>query len=209
MVELLQTLDELLMLNLDVITHVLTWFITLVAGHEQVKQELRDEVAMNKDNLLDYLAKTDSHLHRCFIESMRVRPFAIFTIGESSAVVKNFQGVLVKPNTQILVDVLAINVRNPFWGSQSDSFDPSRLKAIKQSDLRYNLHSFGIGSRKCMGQYVAGHILKSLVVHLFDTYEVSLLGAGKARAGQETNKNSWTPKAEESLLLTKRTGCLI
>lgn len=60
-----------------------------------------------------------------------------------------------------------------------------------------------------MGQYVAGHILKSLVVHLFDTYEVSLLGEGKARAGQETNKNSWTPKAEESLLLTKRTGCLI
>lgn len=64
------------MLNLDVITHVLTWFITLVAGHEQVKQELRDELAMNKDNLLEYLAKTDSHLHRCFIESMRVRPFA-------------------------------------------------------------------------------------------------------------------------------------
>lgn len=64
------------MLNLDVITHVLTWFITLVAEHEQVKQELRDEVAANKENLLEYLAKTDSHLHRCFIESMRVRPFA-------------------------------------------------------------------------------------------------------------------------------------
>ncbi|KAF3766641.1 cytochrome P450 monooxygenase GliC2 [Cryphonectria parasitica EP155] len=208
MVELLQTLDELLMLNLDVITHVLTWFITLVAEHEQVKQELREEVAANKDNLLEYLTKTDSHLHRCFIESMRVRPFAIFTIGEASAVVKNFHGVLVKPNTQILVDVLAINVRNPFWGPNSESFDPSRLMSIKQADLRYNLHSFGIGSRKCMGQYVAGHILKSLVVHLFDTYEVSLLEGNQPRTGHETNKNSWTPKAEGSLLLTKRDGCL-
>ena len=64
------------MLNLDVITHVITWFITLVADHEQVKRELREEVTANKDNALEYIAKTDSHLHRCFVESMRVRPFA-------------------------------------------------------------------------------------------------------------------------------------
>lgn len=64
------------MLNLDVITHVITWFITLVADHEHVKRELREEVAENKDNLLEYLAKTDTHLHRCFVESMRVRPFS-------------------------------------------------------------------------------------------------------------------------------------
>ena len=64
------------MLNLDVITHVITWFITLIASHENVKRELHDEVAANKENLFEYLAQTDSHLHRCFIESMRVRPFA-------------------------------------------------------------------------------------------------------------------------------------
>lgn len=64
------------MLNLDVITHVNTWFITLLADHENVKRELRDEVSANKDNLTEYLARTDTHLHRCFLESMRVRPFA-------------------------------------------------------------------------------------------------------------------------------------
>ena len=73
--QLLHTLDELLMVNLDVFTHVITWFITLVADHEDVKGELRDEVTANKDNLLEYLAKTETHLHRCFYESMRVRPF--------------------------------------------------------------------------------------------------------------------------------------
>ncbi|KAL8882139.1 MAG: hypothetical protein Q9198_000811 [Flavoplaca austrocitrina] len=207
-VELLQTLDELLMLNLDVITHVITWFITLVADHEHVKRELRDEVAAHKDNLFDYLAKTDSHLHRCFVESMRVRPFAIFTIGESSSVVKNFHGVLVKPNTQILVDVLAINVRNPFWGANSESFDPSRLKNIKLSDLRYNLHSFGIGSRQCMGQYIAGHIVKSLVVHLFDGYEVSVLKGHQGGNSYDIDKSSWTPKADASLQLTAQKGSL-
>lgn len=63
------------MVNLDVFTHVITWFITLVADHEEIKQELRDEVMANKDNILGYLAETNTHLHRCFYESMRIRPF--------------------------------------------------------------------------------------------------------------------------------------
>nr|BAZ95825.1 P450 cpaC [Curvularia pallescens] len=208
-VELLQTLDELLMLNLDVITHVTTWFITLVASHEHVKRELREEIAANKDTLHEYIASTSTHLHRCFIESMRIRPFGVFTIGESSATTKNFHGVLVKPNTQILVDVLAINVRNPFWGKNSEAFDPSRLKNIKQSDLRYNLHSFGIGSRKCMGQFVAGHIVKSLVAHLFDSFEVEPVEEkGKEGASGGADMGNWTPKSDALLRLTSRESVL-
>lgn len=89
------------MLNLDVITHVITWFITLVADHEHIKQELRDEIAANQHNLVEYLAKSDTHLHRCFVESMRIRPFTIFTPGEYSDAIKNFHGVLVKPKVSI------------------------------------------------------------------------------------------------------------
>lgn len=70
--------------------------------------------------------------------------------------------------------------------------------------LRYNLHVFGFGGRKCMGQYVAGHIAKALVVHLFQQYEVQVLD-GRLGAGKyDTDKSSWTPKADASLLLTKR-----
>ena len=138
--------------------------------------------------------------------------------------------------TQVLVDVLGINVRNPFWGDDSESFDPTRFKTIKQSDvcvrfpnissiiaklfgalvltyyhgispvlqLRYNLHVFGFGSRKCMGQYVAGHIAKALVVHLFQQYEVLVSGGGGGNNKYNTDKSSWTPKADASLQLTKR-----
>jgi hypothetical protein len=165
------------MLNLDVIIHVITWFITLVADHEHVKQELQDEVAANRDNLLEYLAKTDTHLHRCFLESMRVRPFSSKTFRPTSrsqtdsvcvcyslynrgifvhpqelsrrhrktqceferSSLQHWKDLLIRTSnttqTQILVDVLAINVRNPFWGANSDAFDPSRLKNIKQSDV--------------------------------------------------------------------------
>ncbi|KAF2121668.1 cytochrome P450 monooxygenase GliC2 [Lophiotrema nucula] len=202
--ELLQTLDELLIFNLDVITHVITWCITLIADHDHVKQELIDEVATNQHDLLQYLTKSDTHLHRCFAESMRIRPFTIFTPGEYSNEVKNFNGVLVKPGTQILLDVLAINVRNPFWGTNSETFNPSRLKNIKSSDLRYNLHSFGIGSRKCMGQYVASHIVKALVLHLFREYNVVLADGAQAGGSYDVDKSGWTPKAGGYLQLTKR-----
>jgi hypothetical protein len=42
----------------------------------------------------------------------------------------------------IIVDTLAINVRNPFWGTDSESFNPSRFKTIKQSDVSFPLYSF-------------------------------------------------------------------
>jgi cytochrome P450 len=72
--QLLHTLDEILMANLDISTHVLTWIITLVADNENAKQELREEIAANRDRFHEYLARTDTHLHYCFYESMRLRP---------------------------------------------------------------------------------------------------------------------------------------
>jgi hypothetical protein len=57
-----------------------------------------------------------------------------------------------------------------------------------------------------MGQYVAGHIVKSLAVHLFEQYEVRVLEGRRQGGGDsyDIDKSSWTPKADASLQLTKR-----
>lgn len=60
-----------------------------------------------------------------------------------------------------------------------------------------------------MGQYVAGHIVKSLVVHLFDEYEVHLLKEEQGGDSYNVDKSSWTPKADASLKLTKRQGSVV
>jgi len=55
-----------------------------------------------------------------------------------------------------------------------------------------------------MGQYVAGHIAKALVAHLFNQYEVFISDGSQGSDDYDTDKSSWTPKADASLLLTKR-----
>ncbi|OCK77280.1 cytochrome P450 [Lepidopterella palustris CBS 459.81] len=201
--DFLHTMDEMLMANLDVTTHILTWCITLIADNESVQKELREEVAANKTTFQSYLTKTDTHLHRCFYESLRLRPLAVFSIGESAPSVKDFNGILVKPNTMVVVDVLAINVRNPFWGPDSANFNPARFKTIKQSDLRYNLTVFGFGHRKCMGQYIGAHMIKAAVAHLFDQYEVLVTDGRKSDGDYKIHKDSWVPMADVRVQLTK------
>lgn len=66
----------MLFANLDVTTHVLTWAITLIADHENVKKELREEIEAHKDNLQEYITNVNTHLHRCYYESLRLRPIA-------------------------------------------------------------------------------------------------------------------------------------
>lgn len=55
-----------------------------------------------------------------------------------------------------------------------------------------------------MGQYVAGHIVKALVAHLFNEYEVVVEKGAQEGQGYDIDKSSWTPKAGIELKLTKR-----
>ncbi|KID82714.1 Cytochrome P450 [Metarhizium guizhouense ARSEF 977] len=139
---LMHSLDEIILTNLDVMVHAITWAIKYIAENKKVQQELSDEIDANWDRLHEYISKVDTHLHRSFMETLRLQPPAVFNIGEMSPSVKNFNGILVKPNTMVLVDVLAINVRNPFWGSDSEEFRPSRFENIKPTDVQIYIPHF-------------------------------------------------------------------
>ena len=169
--------------------------------------------------------------------------YKVFTPGECSNQVKNFDGVLIKPGVSMRVRFILQVYSSPYGAnicpSDSDSARRScnkcsqpflghrqrSLQTIKTQEyqvtrrmyachfssftankwkLRYNLHSFGIGSRKCMGQYTAGHIVKALGVHLFKQYDVTL--ADETQEGYDVEKSSWTPKASARLRLTKKTS---
>lgn len=108
--------------------HAITWVITLIAENKQVQHQLREDVDANWDKLHEYLSKSDTLLHRSFLETIRLQPPAseyistcirthcnmeeksltksrlmviVFNIGESSPSVKNFKGILVKPKVNM------------------------------------------------------------------------------------------------------------
>ncbi|EXU95950.1 cytochrome P450 [Metarhizium robertsii] len=139
---LMHSLDEIILTNLDVMVHAITWAIKNIAENKKVQQELGDEIDANWDRLHEYISKSDTYLHRSFMETLRLQPPAVFNIGETSPSVKTFNGILVEPNTMVLVDVLAINVRNPFWGSDSEEFRPSRFENIKPTDVQIYIPHF-------------------------------------------------------------------
>ncbi|KAK2050377.1 cytochrome P450 [Colletotrichum somersetense] len=70
-------LDEIILTNLDVMVHAITWAITLIADNKHVQHELHEEVNANRDNLQEYLPRSDTHLHRSFLETIRLQTPAI------------------------------------------------------------------------------------------------------------------------------------
>lgn len=70
----MHSLDEIILTNLDVMVHAITWVITLIAENKQVQQDVRDEVQANWDNLHEYVSRSDTNLHRSFMETIRLRP---------------------------------------------------------------------------------------------------------------------------------------
>lgn len=134
--ELLQTLDEMLFANLDVASHVLTWMNIHVAENPRIQKELREEALDGQRNLNQYLQQKTTLLGQSFLESMRLRPFTAFSIPESASETKIFSNnIRVPAGTSVVVDTLAINVDNPFWGDDSHEFRPERFKGIDPIDV--------------------------------------------------------------------------
>ncbi|KAF3388836.1 Cytochrome P450 monooxygenase roqR, partial [Penicillium rolfsii] len=193
-----QTLSEMLFANLDVSNHTLSWLIIFLARHPDIQNELRQEIRDNKDCLVELCGRKDSLLHLCLLESIRLRPFT-----ESSTQTKILGDYIVPPNTSIVVDTLSINYNPEFWGDDCDEFNPRRLEKLSPIDLRYNLFSFGFGSRKCLGQHFAEAMMKSVACQLLAQYGLGLPIEGKTPHLNSAHRNdTWVPISDVEITLT-------
>jgi cytochrome P450 len=66
------------------------------------------------------------------------------------------------------------------------------------------MNAFGYGSRKCLGQYFADKQLRSLVMHLFDKYDVSWNNRSLTDAAFETDRSTHVDVFNVELCLTER-----
>lgn len=188
MEQLLQTLDESLYANLDVTTGALSWNLVFFAAHPEVQNKVRAEMHSHAGNMEAYILDSSSYLAACISESSRLRPLAAFSVPQSAPTDRIVDGYLIPAGTNFVVDSYALNVRNGFWGPDTNEYRPERWLELSASDLRYHFWRFGFGPRQCMGKYVADIMLRALMVELLSEYRLGLLDRDQ---DWSVDPNSW------------------
>ncbi|KAK8162603.1 cytochrome P450 monooxygenase GliC2 [Phyllosticta citrichinensis] len=204
--ELLQTVAEATYANLDITAHVLVSACIMLADAVDVQKDLVAEIDANRHDQQKYLARKDTLLHFIILESLRLQPTLPFSFPEEATVDKVLGGYFIPKGTSVVSDTYGINIRNPFWGADSKQYRPMRFQGLTQNDLRYNLYTFGYGSRKCMGQFFADKQLRSVLMHLYDNYEVLTKDDSKVEGAFKTDKSTWVGMFDVELLLKERSA---
>ncbi|KKY39069.1 putative cytochrome p450 monooxygenase 2 [Diaporthe ampelina] len=204
--EVLQTLAESLFANLDVTTHVMTSCVILLADNTMVTEDLRREFAEHADDIDTYLGKKDTLLHYCLLESLRLQPVLSYSFPEKPPREKILGGYRIPKDMTCVVDAHAINIRNPFWGSDSREYRPSRFFSIPATKLRYNLQAFGYGPRKCLGNNISDKMVHALVYQLFTQYDFVVRPNMKKENDYyfKTDKTNWLGLFDVELEMKRR-----
>ncbi|KAL5041953.1 hypothetical protein BDW71DRAFT_217331 [Aspergillus fruticulosus] len=204
--ELLQTLTESTVFNLEPTSHALIMTIFLIADNQTFQDELVAEFEANRHDITRYLGRKDTLLHYAFLEAVRVQPVLPFTLPEAASVDKELSGYLIPKGTSVITDSYGINVRNPIWGPDATSYRPSRFTTLTPSEIQRNLSMFGFGARKCLGQFFADKQVRAVVFHLFDRYKVTCSDYSGIEPGFKVDKTEYVDRFGLEFLLQARGG---
>lgn len=180
-VEAIQTLDEILFANLDVMAGAIAWAVVLVAEDAHIQNLLRNEfseIRRDGKSWEDYIADADTLLAAAVRESGRVRPLASFSVPQAAPTDRIVGGYRIPKGTDFIVDSRALNVLHPVWGGDGEFYRPGRwlghFKSGRDRDLRYQFWRYGFGPRQCLGKYVGDMMLRVFLVELLDRYQLTL-----------------------------------
>lgn len=198
--QLYQTLDEALFANLDVTLGGISWNVIFLAANPSVRTKIRAEVAAAREAANHQGGKLDSYffpsttfLSACILESACLRPIAAFSIPQSAPTPRLVSGYLIPARTNLVIDSHALNIRNPYWGSDSLVYRPERFldRTAAATEQRYNYWRYGFGPRQCMVKHVADLVIKALMVKLVEDFELGLEKGNEAMGGWERDRRTW------------------
>lgn len=197
-----QTLDEMLFANLDVTMGALSWNLVHLADNPNVQSTVRDEItartASNQNGHVEsglsrkmqkYIQSSETLLAACMLESSRLRPLAAFTVPQAAPTDRAIDDYTIPAKTSLVVDALALNIRNEYWGEDRYSYRPQRFLDLSRSDIRYRYWRFGFGPRQCLGKYVAELILRTITATMIGKF-ILHLPASESKSWQR-DRETW------------------
>ncbi|KAK8870122.1 hypothetical protein IAR55_000692 [Kwoniella newhampshirensis] len=157
----------------------LTWCVGLLAKHPDVQNKLRKEVSSIESSLpaweiIDALPYLDAVVH----EVLRLYPAAptLFRVAQADTVIplqmpvvgrsgRCIEAVPIKKGNTVHIAFGQMNLDKGVWGLDADEFRPSRflLPDNVRSRLIGNIHTFGGGSRHCIGAKFAIAEIKTVL----------------------------------------------
>ncbi|CAF3337415.1 unnamed protein product, partial [Rotaria socialis] len=159
------TIDEILLLNIDVTYVALMNMLVFVASNESVMATLRTEIKnsapLNSKIEYDTLSKLP-YLNAVFNESVRLRPPLSLSFPERTTEPMLLGGYRIPAGTAIMIDADSINHDPQVW-KNPDDFDPNRFLDNKQSGIEFQYFKYGLNrNRRCLGFRYAEAIVKQV-----------------------------------------------
>ncbi|CAJ2504439.1 Uu.00g118330.m01.CDS01 [Anthostomella pinea] len=200
---LLHTLDESLFANLDVTIGGISWNVVFLAAHKEYQNRLKDELAAHSKDDTEYqmyILKNSTLLAACVSESSRLRPLAAFSVPQSAPTPRVIDGYVIPAGTDFIIDTHKLNIQSKVWGADGTVYRPERFLGGEALERRYSFWRFGFGPRQCLGKHLADAIIRTLIAHLVQNYEMGIPDGLE----WESNPNSWISHPEMRIQCIRR-----
>lgn len=174
----LQTLDEILFANIDVTATVMAWSLVEMALNPQEQERLRVEIHLDKYDSDTFVTRTDTFLHRVFLEVLRMHPLLWYGFPEESPHEMTIDGHKIAPHTPIVIDQYQLNYNSEIWNPPDRPvgfghvFYPDRFLVINNRDAVLSNATFGCGPRRCLGKNFAETLIKTLLIEILSRFEI-------------------------------------
>jgi len=182
--EFSHTVDEIEFGNTEIMPAAIAWSCCELSMRPDIQQRLADEIKASCDDTSlgatpverreAYARKTNTLLHYCYLEAIRLRPLFCYSFSGTTHDAKVMNGYYIPPKSIVVIDGYTLNRSAPVWGDDPNVFRPDRFASLSPMDYRYSLWRYGMGPRKCLAMNFAEPIVKLATAAIVEHYHVSL-----------------------------------
>jgi|DEB0MinimDraft_10_1074344.scaffolds.fasta_scaffold01031_9 cytochrome P450 len=128
----------------------------------------------NNDDVLQKCREDDSMIDKAIKETLRTNPPAYFTTRTASNDI-DLSGVTIKQGTNIFISQYVTH-RDKKYYSDPDNWNPERWsKQFEKSLPRGAYFPFGMGSKKCIGEYFSIMVAKTFISLFINRYHFEII----------------------------------
>lgn len=165
--ELLDTMYELLLFNIEISGSSLSLNLLTIAEHPRIQEKLRSELSQEMDCNPNYAKLNEfPYLDHVVRECGRLHPGLSVSFAEQTHKMMVLNGHLLPKGVYVSIDANTLN-RNPNVWEKPEECIPERFEFIdmKSGEDKWKMHTFGLGARQCLGRHYATLIIKLVLYH--------------------------------------------